>query len=48
MLQKYNLKCRKCDRKQVFGGYVEDNKNRPFFLCPVCPNVPDERTPDDR
>jgi len=47
MLKKYNLKCKKCNRKMVFGGYVEDNKKRPFFLCLVCPNVPDERTPDD-
>ena len=40
----------------VFGGYqsdrkknqdIKEDKNRPFFLCPVCINEPDIRTPTD-
>ena len=47
MLKKYNLKCKKCNSKQVFGGYVENDKERPFFLCLKCIWKADERTPDD-
>ncbi len=56
MLRRYNLSCEKCNRKMVFGGYqskrkkhqdIKEDKNRPFFLCPVCINEPDIRTPTD-
>ena len=56
MLKRYNLKCDRCNSKQVFGGYVSDrkknqdikpDKNRPFFLCPNCIWKADERIPDD-
>ncbi len=50
MLRRYDLNCKKCNRKMVFGGYVENNRKKrlkPFFLCPVCINEPDIRIPTD-